>query len=57
MDSQKIANTRCQTCRYWFERCCHALALIEGDDQQPTKCSHFIIEITPIADLLESARW
>lgn len=57
IDSQKSENTRCHNCRYWFERCCHALALIEGDDLQPKNCNHFIIEATPLAQMLETAQW
>lgn len=32
---------RCDSCRYWFERCCHALALADGSDQKPQNCGHF----------------
>jgi|GEM_PF-4520350 hypothetical protein len=35
---------RCQQCRYWFERCCHALALLEGDNHEPCRCHHFATE-------------
>lgn len=35
---------RCQECRYWFERCCHALALLEGEDREPVRCHHFATE-------------
>jgi len=35
------ADGRCGHCRYWFERCCHALALAEGADRAPIGCGHF----------------
>lgn len=35
---------RCRKCRYWFERCCHSLALLEGDDKSPGTCLHFVVE-------------
>ena len=45
--------TRCHNCRYWFERCCHALALLEGDDKAPGACAHFVIESAQPHRLME----
>ncbi len=47
---------RCTLCRYWFGRCCHALALMEGDHAAPANCSHFITETAPPLRLSEGAR-
>lgn len=46
---------RCHSCRYWFARCCHALALLEGDDRQPMRCSHFMVESARPAPLMEAS--
>lgn len=35
---------RCHQCRYWFERCCHALAQRDGDNRTPARCHHFATE-------------
>ena len=50
---QEDSRNRCQKCRYWFERCCHALALLEGDDKSPGACLHFVIESAPPHQLME----
>lgn len=41
---QENSDNRCHKCRYWFDRCCHALALLEGDDKSPGACLHFVTE-------------
>lgn len=40
---------RCDDCRYWFERCCHALALADGSDRTPRSCCHFARPPAPAA--------
>lgn len=46
----------CQLCRYWFERCCHALALLEGKDKKSDNCGHFVTEASPPRPLLQAAQ-
>lgn len=47
------AGMQCPHCRYWFQRCCHALALIDGGDKSPGACLHFVTQGTPPHPLLE----
>lgn len=49
--------TRCNHCRYWFGRCCHALALMEGNYTAPATCSHFVTETAPPLRLSEAVQW
>lgn len=56
-DEGRIRPARCQHCRYWFERCCHALALMEGDDQRPAKCSHFVVDAPQPRAAAEASPW
>ncbi|MBC7952455.1 MAG: hypothetical protein H7Z12_11640 [Rhodospirillaceae bacterium] len=37
---------RCENCRYWSERCCHALALRDHDHHHPLTCHYFTSEMT-----------
>ena len=50
------SENRCRSCRYWFERCCHALALMEPTEQR-SHCRHFVNERTTPTPLLETASW
>ena len=43
MARSEPANERCIRCRYWAERCCHALARRDHEDDQPAKCHHFTV--------------
>lgn len=40
-------DSRCRKCHFWFERCCHALALLEGNNHSPCACQHFVTEHAP----------
>lgn len=57
MDKREASPSRCQACRYWFERCCHALALLEGNHKQPSKCLHFVSEMAPPPRVLTTESW
>lgn len=50
---QTTDDSRCRKCRFWFGRCCHALALLEGDDKTPCACVHFVTENAPSHRLME----
>lgn len=56
-NGDRIRPARCLHCRYWFERCCHALALMEGDDQHPAKCSHFVIDTAQARPAMAATPW
>ncbi|MGE5515344.1 MAG: hypothetical protein ACM31D_05930 [Bacteroidota bacterium] len=45
--------TRCRKCRFWFDRCCHGLALLEGGNILPNECHHFVTEHAPPHRLME----
>jgi hypothetical protein len=56
MEKREGSAGRCQACRYWFERCCHALALQEGNHHHPPKCMHFVSDMTPPVGAAGAAR-
>ncbi|HLO77796.1 MAG TPA: hypothetical protein VK196_15170 [Magnetospirillum sp.] len=47
----------CHDCRFWFERCCHALALLEGASAQPSGCTHFTIQAPAAQRTVETLPW
>lgn len=44
---------RCPNCRYWFERCCHALALMDSE-KALASCQHFVSEKSAASPLLRA---
>jgi hypothetical protein len=52
-ETEPVDQTRCRQCRFWFERCCHALALLEGNDQAPQQCVHFLTGGAPPHRVME----
>lgn len=57
VNEHNTQNTRCHNCRYWFERCCHALALLEGNNTAPSRCSHFVVESAAPRRMMEVTSW
>lgn len=45
MATSEDGRRRCDTCRYWSKRCCHALALREHNDDNPPTCHYFTNEM------------
>jgi hypothetical protein len=45
MATSEEGRRRCTDCRYWSERCCHALALRDGDNCHPPACQYFTREM------------
>ncbi|MBC7905733.1 MAG: hypothetical protein H7Y60_03170 [Rhodospirillaceae bacterium] len=41
MATSEDGRRRCDDCRYWSERCCHALAQREHDNDDPSNCHYF----------------
>jgi len=44
MAQSETDRNRCLKCRYWTQRCCHALALRDHRGDEPSKCHHFTAE-------------
>lgn len=44
MAQSETNRDRCTKCRYWAQRCCHALAMRDPDCDEPSKCHHFTAE-------------
>lgn len=55
MATSEDGRRHCKDCRYWFERCCHALAKREQGDLNPLICHYFTAEIARLFTGLEQA--